>query len=128
VADSALDLNAVVTLQQRFDAGQSLTDDEVRCLFEIINTLRQGRTMPTLVRLSPEEYAALGAVHTSLVHALKQTGLHLQRATTRDESKLPWVWFYRWDSHPKQGPYGTLSAAVGSAILQVRSGVLHKKS
>jgi hypothetical protein len=128
VADSTFDLSAVVILQQRFDAGQSLTDDEVKRLFEIIDALRQGRAMPTLVRLSPEEYAAFGAVHTSLVHALKQTGLHLQRATTKDEAKLPWVWFYRWDSHPKQGPYGTLSAAVGSAILQIRSGVLQKKS
>lgn len=127
MADSALDLSAVATLQQRFDAGQSLTDDEVRSLFQVIDALHQKRTMPTVVRLSSEEYAALGAVHTSLVHALKQTGLHLHRATTRDEAKLPWVWFYRWDSHPKQGPYGTLSAAVGSAILQVRSGVLHKK-
>ena len=128
MADPALDLSAVVVLQQRFDAGHSLTDEEVKRLFAIIDALRQGHTTPTLIRLSPEEYAALGAVHTSLVHALKQTGLHLQRATVRDESKLPWVWFYRWDSHPKQGPYGTLSAAVGSAILQVRSGVLQKKS
>ena len=128
MTDPTLDLSAVVTLQQRFDAGQSLTDDEVRRLFEIIDALRQGHTTPTLIRLSPEEYAALGAAHTSLVHALKQTGLHVHRATPRDEAKLPWVWFYRWDSHPKHGPYGTLSAAVGSAILQVRSGVLQKKS
>ncbi len=128
MADPTLDLNAVVPLQQRFDAGHPLTDEDVRCLFAIIDALRHGRSMPTLVRLSPDQYAALTTVHTSLVQALKQTGLHVHRATPRDEAKLPWVWFYRWDSHRKQGPYGTLSAAVGSAILQVRSGVLQKKS
>ncbi len=128
MADSALDLSTVVTLQQRFDGGQPLTDDEVRSLFKVINALRQGRTPSTVVHLSPDEYAALAAVHSSLVQALKQTGLHLQRVTTTDGSKLPWVWFYRWDSHPRHGPYGTFGAAVGSAILQVRSGVLQKKS
>lgn len=128
MADPALDLSAVVTLQQRFDAGHSLTDEEVKRLFAIIDALRHGRTVSTLIRLSPEEYAALGAVHTPLVHALKQTGLHVQRATAPQEPKLPWVWFYRWDNCAKQGPYGTFGAAVGSAILQVRSGVLHRKS
>ncbi len=118
----------LVTLRQQFFRGEQLTQDDVGVLFQIIDTLEQGCTSAALVQLSQEDFEALTVVYNALMVALRRAGLHLQRVTTTDDSELPWVWFYRWDRNTRQGPFGTLNAAVGSAILQVRSGVLHKKS
>ena len=118
----------LVTLRQRFFTGEQLTQDDVAKLFQVIDVLEQGSTSAALVQLSQEDFEALTVVYNALMIALRQAGLHLQRVTTTDNSELPWVWFYRWDRDARQGPFGTLNAAVGSAILQVRSGVLQKKS
>ena len=121
---AAPDLHVVTSLRQRFDAGQSLTNDDIGCLFDAITTLHQGRTTPSAIHLSPDQYAALSAVYSSLMHALERAGLHLQRAKAADNSGLPWVWFYRWSGCTKQGPFGTLDAAVRAAVIQVRSGAI----
>ncbi len=124
----APDLNVVSDLRQRFSTGQLLTNDEIAQLFQLIEDLHERSPASSLVRLSAEEYAALGSVYNTLMVALRRAGLDLQRVTATDGLDLPWVWFYRWSGCTRQGPFGTLDAAVGSAILQVRSGALHKKS
>jgi hypothetical protein len=121
------DLDVVSGLRQRFNADQPLTNDDIHQLFRLIDDLHQRFTTSSLIRLSPEDYAALGSVYNTLMVALRRAGLHLQRVTATDGLDLPWVWFYRWSGSTRQGPFGTLDAAIGSAILQVRSGVLHKK-
>ena len=123
----APDLRVVSDLRQRFSTGQPLTNDEIAQLFQLIEDLHERSPASSLVRLSAEEYAALGSVYNTLMVALRRAGLDLQRVTATDGLDLPWVWFYRWSGCTRQGPFGTLEAAVGSAILQVRSGALHKK-
>ncbi len=124
----ALDLGVVSDLRQRFGTGQPLTNDDIHQLFCLIDELHQRSPASSLVRLSAEDYAALGSVYNTLMVALRRAGLDLQRVTATNGLDLPWVWFYRWSGCTRQGPFGTLDAAVGSAILQVRSGALHKKS
>ncbi len=123
----ASDLGVVSELRQRFGTGQPLTNGEVGQLFQLIDDLHQRSPASSLVQLSAEDYAAFGAVYNTLMVALRRAGLDLQRATPTDGVDLPWVWFYRWSGCTRQGPFGTLEAAVGSAMLQVRSGVLHRK-
>lgn len=118
----------LVTLRQRFFTGEQLTQDDVGVLFQVIDVLEQGCTSAALVQLSQEDFEALTVVYNALMVALRRAGLDLQRVTATDGVNLPWVWFYHWSGCSRQGPFGTLDAAVGSAMLQVRSGVLQKKS
>lgn len=120
------DLGVVSDLRQRFNAGQPLTNEDISQLFQLIEDLHQRSTTSSLIRLSAEEYATLGTVYNTLMVALRRAGLDLQRVTATDAVDLPWVWFYRWSGCTRQGPYGSLEAAVGAAVLQVRSGAIKR--
>ncbi len=116
----------VAMLRQRFLEGQPLAHAEIDLLFQVIDVLEQGRHSFALVQLSREDFEALTVVYNALMIALRRAGLNLQRVTATDGVNLPWVWFYRWSGCTRQGPFGTLDAAIGSAMLQIRSGVLQK--
>lgn len=114
----------VATLRQRFLDEKHLTHDDVQVLFQAIALLQQEPTCAGLVHLSKDDLELMGVVYNTLMIALRRAGLHLQRVTATNGVNLPWVWFYRWDRNARQGPYGTLGAAIESAILQLRSGVI----
>jgi hypothetical protein len=114
----------VATLHQRFVDGQPLTRDDIAVLFQAIALLQQEPPSVGLVHLSQNDLDLMAVVYNTLMVALRQAGLHLQRVTATDGVHLPWVWFYRWSGCTRQGPFGTLEAAVGAAVLQVRSGAI----
>lgn len=120
-------LGTVADIRHRFTTGQSITHDEIEMLFHLLDDCQQTHVRRAVARPVHDDYAIMVLAYNSLLHALKQAGLYMHQATPTDECGLPWVWFYRWEGSTKQGPFGTLDAALGSAILQLRSGALPKK-
>ncbi len=122
MAHSPPAVDVVRALRQRFSAGQTLSHDEIGALFDAFDDMHDAPALPALIQLSSDACVALTSTHDAVLEALKRVGLHLQQVTAPEDHALPWVWFYRWDGGTKQGPFGTLDAAVVAAIIQIRSG------
>jgi len=121
-------LGKVADIRHRFTAGQPVVHDDIEVLLQALDAYQQAHFPSTTTRSAPDAYAVVVLAYNTLLTALKRAGLDMQQMPPTHECDLPWVWFYCWEGSTKQGPFGTFDAAVGSAILQIRSGVLHKKS
>lgn len=120
---SSPDLSTIDQLHQRYVGGHALTTDEIGALFHVINGFCS--THQGLVVTAPKDtYAAVVAGYTHILNALARSGLNLYQETAEPSSPIGLVWFYRWEGGLRQGPFGTLDAAIGAAVLQIRSGVI----